>query len=177
MCKRLPERINVERLAKEHTRLAGTIPPTAMPRLQEAVIAVASDATVELAFANSLDGYPAISGEVAVPVELTCQRCLCSMDWPLASQLALALTHNDDAANTLPSRYEPLLWPDGVGSLSELVEEELLLALPVVAKHADPAHCGRRVAHAMQHNVIEEQVRNDNPFAVLNQLKNRRRDP
>jgi uncharacterized protein len=108
---------------------------------------------------------------VAAKVRLVCQRCLEKMDWPLEVKFSLALVHDDDEAAALPAEYEPLLWPDGSGSLAALVEDELLLALPAVPRHVDPQECGP--VERVMRSEIDPDERRDNPFNVLSQLKRR----
>lgn len=169
MCEPLPERINAERLAHEHTRVKGTIPTDRMPRLRESVVEAANEVTVELDFVQESDARATICGHAAADVWLTCQRCLEGVPWSLEARPALMLAHSDEEAAAVPEAYDPLLWSDSCGSLSSLVEDELLLAQPIVARHADPADCGpvERTLQANQHHEVER----DNPFAVLSELK------
>lgn len=174
MSESLPERINAERLAQEHTRLAGVIPLEKMPRLAQCLTASAGAAAVEAEFASGPGERTIVRGQATARVQLTCQRCLESMEWPLEARFALALVGDEDDVASLPEEYEPLLWPDGVGSLPALVEDELLLALPAVARHSDTADCGP--VEGLMRTDAEHEVSDDNPFAVLNQLKSGRRD-
>lgn len=172
MCDPLPERIHPARLALEHTRLSGRIPLSAMPRLLECLQPPAgkANAVVELEFSNDSDARTLIRGHAHTRVSLRCQRCLEPVDWPLDARFSLALVHSDDEAAALPDDYEPLLWPGESGSLAELVEDELLLAMPAVPRHADAAACGP-LATQTQHEPAPGADRDDNPFAVLEQLK------
>ncbi|HET7371418.1 MAG TPA: YceD family protein [Gammaproteobacteria bacterium] len=174
MSEPLPERINAERLAQEHTRLAGVIPLEKMPRLVESLAAPEGQAAVEAEFAPGPGDTAIVRGRATATVQLTCQRCLESMDWPIEAEFALALARDEDAASAPPGDYEPLLWPDGTGSLPALIEDELLLALPVVARHSDPVDCG--AAADLMRETDQPRERRDNPFDVLNQLKSDRRD-
>lgn len=176
MCEPLPEWIDAERLAEEHTRLVGTVPLDKMPRL--ANVALARDGMVwaDLDFALQPEGHAVVTGNASAKVPLTCQRCLERVDWSLETQLALAIIHDEEKAATLPADYDPLLWSGRTGSLAALIEDELLLALPVVARHDDPADCGSVAGLASAQS--GDEVREDNrkyPFAELESLlKNRR---
>jgi uncharacterized protein len=65
---------------------------------------------------------------------------------------------------------EPTLAPDGRVALSELVEEELLLAVPLVPRHEDLRECGP-AAEAAAPQADEEAVQR--PFAGLGELLKR----
>ncbi|HET8550993.1 MAG TPA: YceD family protein [Gammaproteobacteria bacterium] len=171
MCEPLPERINAERLAQEHTRLAGVIPLEKMPRLAQCLAEPGGDASVEVDFAPGPAGRSVVRGEAAAKVRLVCQRCMGNVDWPLEARFSLALVHDDDEAAALPAEYEPLLWPDESGSLAALVEDELLLALPAVPRHIDPQECG--TVERMMRPENDPDERRDNPFNVLSKLKRR----
>lgn len=144
-----------------------------MPRLVQCLAEPAGDASVEVEFAPGSAGRAVVRGQAAATVRLVCQRCMENVDWPLEASFSLALVHDDDEAAALPAEYEPLLWLDGSGSLAALVEDELLLALPAVARHSDPAECGPVAGMAESESGEEE--RQDNPFSVLSQLKSGRR--
>ena len=60
---------------------------------------------------------------------------------------------------------EPVLAPDGRIALRDLVEEELLLVVPLVPRHEDEADCGRVASD-------EADVR-QTPFAGLGELLKR----
>lgn len=163
----LPDRINAARLARECARFTGSIPLDRMPRLARCLADTGGQAEVEVAFASDAAGRATVSGRASADVRLTCQRCLDPVDWRLDAPFALALVADDAEAAALPAEYEPLLWPEGVGTLAQLVEDELLLALPAVARHADAAACGP-AAGALHDGATR---RDDNPFAALEKLK------
>ncbi len=71
------------------------------------------------------------------PVWLTCQRCLQPMKEPLVLDRRLRFVHGESQAETLDAESDDDVlalgrWLD----LRELVEDELLLALPLVPRHA-----------------------------------------
>jgi uncharacterized protein len=168
MSEPLPESVDVERLARDHSHLAGTVTPGRMPRLVRAVAAADDAAWVELQFAMT-EQRPRITGRTTIDARLTCQRCLEPANWPLRADIALVLPHTEDEARALPAGFGPLFWPSGSGSLAELVEDEFLLALPVVARHADRARCGPVADQANFDNGVCPP--GESPFAALKQLK------
>ncbi|WP_150625362.1 DUF177 domain-containing protein [Pandoraea captiosa] len=87
------------------------------------------------------DGKPAVVQFLTLSVEgpmwLECQRCLTPYEAPLASETTFEIVHDEAAAEDRPLDEDEL--EALVGSrhfdLLELIEEELLLALPIVPKH------------------------------------------
>ena len=86
---------------------------------------------------------------------------LAPMVWPVASRARIAIVADADAAERVAPEFETVLAPGGRITVGELVEEELLLALPIVPMHADRADCG--VSAAGERAAEETQK----PFAGL----------
>ncbi len=174
MLKRLPERVDPLRLADEDARLRGAVPLAAMSRLASALTDGGSgDAQVELDFRREPTGAAVVEGRIRAELSLQCQRCLEAMPWPLAADFELAIAADEVEAERLGASYEPLLVEEKMLDLGGLVEEELLLALPLVARHA-PEQCPAS-AH-LEPQTEPEEDRRPNPFAVLSQLKHDRDD-
>ena len=72
---------------------------------------------------------------------LRCQRCMQPMALPLSAQVKVALLASEAEANALSEAFEPVLAADGRISLAELIEEEVLLSLPIVPMHAAEERC------------------------------------
>lgn len=108
--------------------------------------------------------------QARVPVWLTCQRCLQPFTEPLEVDRRLRFVRGEAAAEALDAEIE-----DDVLALSksldlrELVEDELLLALPIVPRHGVcpqplPVPLGEAPATAAE-------PERENPFAALQRLK------
>ena len=82
---------------------------------------------------------PVAEGHVSATLTLTCQRCLGEMTLPIEadSRLAFVAAVGTEVAGS----REPVVTPDGQVSLATLIEEELLLALPLAPMHSDTARC------------------------------------
>jgi uncharacterized protein len=96
--------------------------------------------------------------------------------------LRLAFIRDDAEATRLPDLYDPWVVIDDAVDPLELIEDELLLALPVVPRHA-PEDCVETLAvGAPAAEAGAEAVGgrggaggSDRPFAVLAELKSSRR--
>jgi uncharacterized protein len=73
---------------------------------------------------------------------LVCQRCLQGFELPVASDSEIEFV-TSEAEAPADSPREIYLMDAGTVSLRELAEEELLLALPVIASCSKPDACGR----------------------------------
>ncbi|MGB5623933.1 MAG: YceD family protein [Gammaproteobacteria bacterium] len=147
------------------------VPVNAFPRLAAAL----TDGKVELDLdvrVRPLAGAVAalaVEGRVAGTLPLCCQRCLETVPIEIEQTLNLAVAAAGDEEQ-LPAGFEP--WPLVAGpvSLGQLLEDELLLSLPLAPVHDDPKSCGplADTVSSLQH---EGTVQAENPFALLKDLK------
>jgi uncharacterized protein len=109
------------------------------------------------------------TGELSVraTAELTCQRCLAPVRRVLESQSRLALVASDEAP--VPADHEAVACDPQRLDLAALVEDELLLALPLIARHADGEACALAAAAAAQ-VASDEPAAMRRPFAGLKDL-------
>ena len=159
-----PSRIDPWRLAAEGGRLEGELALAALPRLVAELHR--AEGVVHVALIAGIDprGVRFIRGVVRTGVELVCQRCLGSLQFALDVTVSLGLVHSEAEADRLPEEYEPLLAPEGVIGVADLVEDELLLALPQIPRHEDVRDCEANGYRA------PDRVEQDQPFATLASL-------
>ena len=173
MSTRLPERIDPLRLANRGTRLAGELPLSAMERLIAVVHQATETARVELEFDLDADGRARIAGRVSTVVQLLCQRCLKPVAWPVERSVGLTAVESPSQADNLAQDMDPLICGEAALKLLDIIEDELLLALPQEAKHRE-GQCAVRHQWSYGDDDSGELERpRDNPFAVLAQLKDR----
>ena len=109
-----------------------------MPRLASLLLADSGDVTVDLRGGTDAQGKAYLKGTAAASIRLSCQRCLQPIELDLEATFDLAPVTGLDEAKALPASCDPLLVPDdGRVNLSAMVEDELILALPIVAYHED----------------------------------------
>ncbi len=128
---KLPERVDPKRLAHQGARLAGSIPAAALSRLG-AAFEIRGAAQVELAFGWSAEGRVQIRGEISVPLAGTCQRCLQEYVTTLRADVDLEI---GESPRDTEQDFELVLGADERLDIVELVEDELLLAAPMIALH------------------------------------------
>jgi len=170
----LPHTVEVRTLAARHVAIAGPVEVTRMPRLSSAIAEASEPALVKCNFERDEEGRYIADVQVTMSVLVTCQRCLGTMTINLKSHSLLAAVWNDEQAQALPARYDPLI-TEGETDLWQLVEDELLLALPAYNYHSDE-RCGERTDRAMSAESTRvdttEAHERTNPFSVLATLKN-----
>ncbi|MBK5938984.1 YceD family protein [Halochromatium roseum] len=132
-------------------------------------------------FGSDPDGYATVSGAVEAKLPLRCQRCFERYDLAVNTEVSLALVTGLDEANALPPQYEPLMIEDRLLRPADLVEDELILAVPAVPRHPEdeceppPVLAADASAPVKQQAPVKEASRH--PFESLAALKTTRDDP
>lgn len=165
-CPMVPRHIEPRKFAQHGLQVAGEIPVDALQRLG-AVAQSVQAVEVSLQFGVAETKHRVVTGQYNSRVVMQCQRCLEPVELHLTGAISLAMVWSEDDAKQLPSEYEPWVVAQDQADLYEIIEEELLLALPLV-----PAHdydCMDRTALAPK--VVAEPSKHNNPFQVLARLK------
>jgi uncharacterized protein len=159
MASGLSDRVDCARLADEGVVLERHYALGELPRLQDLLADARGSVKARFAFAKVGDGRAGASVAVHAVPQLICQRCLQGFAFEVAadSEIEFAISEADAPVD---SPREIYLMDNGSVSLRELAEEELLLALPLVAVCSAPQTCGLAPA-------LEERSR---PFAALQDL-------
>lgn len=166
----MPEFIDPWRLAEQGGTIEGEIPLARMSRMDGLLENRRGNVVFSLGFSRDDKRRPRIHGRVQAGLALTCQRCLGSLELPVDAQVELAVIEVSAEANRLPEECDPILADDGRVRLLDLLQDELLLAIPQVPMH-ESDRC----------RMIEHQADTDNglpspqegnrqrphPFAVL----------
>jgi uncharacterized protein len=167
MSTNLPETVDAVRMLSGRRCFDGSLPIAAFARFADALERSEGDVTFALEFGRDALGVDFLDIRASCIPWLTCQRTLEPYQHPLdvAQRLGLIKREADEAG--LPEGYEPLLLPDDRQlQLRELIEDELILALPLVPASPDAALPEQYV------EVPEPEVEpRPNPFAALAALK------
>jgi uncharacterized protein len=159
-------RIDALQFAREGQQLEGDIVVAAMQRLRD--IVSETSGTVHYRVEGSIDARkPVVNVTVEARLPLTCQRCLGPVEYDLrrTSRFILAdsnqelpdIADEDPETETLPA--------DMLADIEDLVEQEVLLGLPIAPMHFKGGceDTASEDAHDKRHL----------PFAVLEQMKRR----
>lgn len=148
---------------------AGTLPVAAMSRLCGMLAGNEGAAQYALDFGRDEFGTAYLQVHVEAPLTMTCQRTLEPFVLPLAVDSRLGLIRSEREEAALPPGCEPLLVDeDGKLNPADVIEDELLLALPLVPVNPDSSLPPEVTGEG---SIEPEPERTDNPFAVLRELK------
>jgi uncharacterized protein len=173
-----PHRLDVRRFAEEAGALAGSAQLRSFGRLvaeteeADAARAVRWSARGELRNPQHHQPQVWVHLEAEANLPLVCQRCLLPVDVPIAVDRSFRFVPDEaTAAAEDDAAEEDLLALSRHFDLLELVEDELLMELPVAPRHeVCPEPVKMSVADA-GFEAAEAQAKRENPFAVLGRLK------
>jgi uncharacterized protein len=168
MSDRLDELIDPLSLAAKGRTLEGRIPLAKLARLGPSLQSTQGEAEASLRFGVDEAGMPNVTGRVRATLMLQCQRCMQAMAYAVDSQIRLGIVKSREAAERLPANYDPLLVSGEEMKAADIVEDELILALPIVAMH-ERADCP--LGAEFQEQEADAEPKRENPFAVLAGLK------
>src|SRR5690348_14846600 len=168
----LPERLDAERAVAARRSFQGSLPVASMKRLAQALANDGGEVVYDLEFGTEAPGIRWLAVHAAARVALECQRSLETFEHPLAVDVRLGLIEHERDEAGLPAGFEPLLLEEGMLHPAQVIEDELLLALPPFpvkpGAEAEPKTWDGKSWTSAQ---PDEAGRADNPFAVLRELK------
>ncbi|ACA31920.1 23S rRNA accumulation protein YceD [Histophilus somni] len=168
---KLPLTVDPIKDAQRRLDYQGCYVSNQVTRLAESVVKVLSDVQVTLSFFVDPQKLTVMKGRASVDVELECQRCGCPFSQSLECEFSYSPVSDLGKINELPEIYEPIeLNEFGEIDLIGTVEDELIVALPIVPMHSSE-HCEVSVAEQVFGELPEELAKKPNPFAVLASLK------
>lgn len=119
----------------------------------------------ELEFSrNDVNRMFYIVGNLETTLPLVCQRCLQPMQHQLSANVNMVIVRSEAEAETLADEFDPYIDAGVPVKLQDFIEDELLLAMPLVSLHKEnecPAAAKFR----------SERSAKVNPFAELKNLK------
>lgn len=167
--KLIPEHIDPFRFAEQGIFLEGTVKIADMQRLVTSLAGDDQRVIVSLQFGLDDQKTTFLKGHLETQLILQCQRCMESFSYEIISDFILGIVNSLEEADSLPEYYEPALAQGGQLALRDLIEDEIILNLPIIPRH-DPKQCKVKLP------VVDsgwEEANDKNPFYVLKSLKHK----
>jgi len=178
MRQQLPKEIDPFRFASTGRELEGELALADMSRLAELLHDDEGVVKVSMHFAIDATGTPYMQGHFETTLSLTCERCMQALSLPLEIDTLLGLVRHEKLAEKLADDYEPWVIEDNdLADPAMVVEDELILALPLVPKHDEAcvpheAWFSGDEEHEQEQTEIPDKP--DSPFSVLSELKSKK---
>lgn len=172
MLDRLPHLIDPVSFADKERTLQGQLPLTKLSRLADVLLDSSGSIEVDLSFSKD-KRLATVRGHLRGILVLECRTCLEALNFPVDVNVNLAVVRSMEQAERLSGEYEPLMLEEEKIPLHELVEDELLLALPAFPRHDHDCLPYKQTSGVIEPKADKEtQSVSNNPFSVLAKLKN-----
>jgi uncharacterized protein len=134
MQRQLPEVVDFLKQVDKNSCYEGNWPLARLERLRQVICSDEGDVAASVRFSRR-SGIRCLDGNVSAQLVLECQRCLQPLTKQIQSEFHLGLVTSEEEAAALPEEFEPFEIVAGEQSLIDVLEDELLLSLPIVALH------------------------------------------
>lgn len=130
---RLPDVLDAWRMVAARRGFEGVLPLASMTRLRDSLVDTEGEVRVSIEFDRDALRVPYAELRIEAELPLECQRSLQRFLYPVQLVQRLGLIHDETGEAALPEGYEALLLPEhGLLRPAEMVEDELILAVPVI---------------------------------------------
>lgn len=171
----VPETLDARKIFTQQTVVKGGMPLRQFKRFTSLLVDDSGDLEIELHCFIDESRHRIIAGGIETGVKVRCQRCLEIFRMTLKERFQLAVVASEAIAERLPEEIDPWISEEPLLSLSDILEEQLILAMPIVSRHAEglceAAQPENQDSADTGGNAAEQRSEEDNPFAVLKQLK------
>lgn len=167
MSDQLPIFIDPLRFAHRGQTVSGSVSLQGMERLSSYLHDDKGEVEVTLEFGVGSQKIHYMSVALKGTVHVVCQRCLKSMDLFVSHESLAGLVKSEAAIERLSDEYEPFVVDPEPVLLKALVEDEMILAMPVASMHSDE-ECESGISDK---ELFKQDDNRQNPFAVLAKLK------
>jgi uncharacterized protein len=128
--------------ARDRETVSGQLEIGAVPRLAASGCQAAA-IRYTIRGGQNAEGHPCLAVGASGTLRLTCQRCLGALDFPVELEVELELATSEEAIATAEDDVDRVLATRAM-EVASLVEDEVLLALPIAPVHerCEPAGAG-----------------------------------
>jgi uncharacterized protein len=159
--------LDVWRMVAARRGFEGRLPLSGLERVRGLLFDTEGEVRFALQFdSDPLFKLPYVELRIDAELPLECQRSLQRFLFPVHMVQRLGLIRDEADEAALPAEYEALLVPeDGMLRALDLVEDELVLAVPAVPMNPESDAVER------EWPIPEEELAKASPFAALGSLK------
>ena len=108
-----------------------------------------------------------VETRITANIQLECQTSFEPIDYQVDTKILYCMVVSEDQIADLDEEYEALLVEDGMVDIRQVIEDELILSLPIISNKAS-----KDLGIEMSYGEIPEEIETKkNPFLVLDGLK------
>jgi uncharacterized protein len=133
---------DLESLADRGVTLDGVLEVGKLARLNSLLHTDAGSVSATLRFGQRGAGWLAVELKLEASVQLVCQRCLEAYRHELDESANVVVADTVSMPATTPAGFEPFELTEGRLQPAQWIEDELIVAIPLVPKHPRVEDCG-----------------------------------
>jgi uncharacterized protein len=133
----IPERVDHRKLANQAGLIEGTLPIQCFHRLGGMLVVREGDVYLRLEFSKGDFGSTRVDGTVSTEVCTICQNCMQQFWRKISCDVALQVVSDESKLERLTEDEDAIVAPEKVISVAELIEDELILAMPMIPRHEE----------------------------------------
>jgi uncharacterized protein len=167
--------VNPAQMAAEGRVLKGQMPQQELPRFTENLVETSGMVEFRLGFKKKRHGSVQIVGSASTVITALCQYCLEPVRLAVKANIAQTVVSSEAEIEDLDIQQDVLVVEGETIELAAIIEDDLILNLPMVARHgadleedSGAGNCLGKLEYEQQDEDLPDK---SNPFAVLNELK------
>lgn len=163
----LPALVDHRKMASRQQVLEGSVPLSQLSRFSDMLAQVDGDVDLVLAFSKGNHDWTKVSGSATATVALICQNCMQSYQQSVDCEIDVNIVSREEDLRQLDEDADGFVCTEPQIAVVHLVEDELILATPMIPRHA--GQCPDNDYRQEPENVpeVEEEKTTHRPFAGL----------
>ncbi|WP_297390397.1 YceD family protein [Acidiferrobacter sp.] len=133
----LPRSVDPERAADQRLVFTGPLDAAALERLKELAAGDSSRVSGRLAFVRDEQGRAVMEGHAEASLPLLCQRCAAVFQLEFHTDWRRIFARSEADERDLAEKGADVCYHVGLLDVADVVEEELMLALPMAPRHPE----------------------------------------
>jgi len=165
----LPNKIDPFKAAGHRAQLHGALKIREMQRLVPSLHSDEGEIEVSMEFGKDEQGIFIVRVHLKGSLILQCQRCMKPFNYGIMREFMTGIVTDEKEAANLPEEYEAVVVTEGVLIIQDMIEDELIVELPLVPMH-DLTGCGATLPLVAGSG---EPLEKENPFNVISILRSK----
>lgn len=168
MTKTLHIEVDPSLCASQERMISGELAYEELQQIQADINPSSSAIRADLTF-GKVGKFVILTGRISANLVLQCAACLELVDYPVDIDVKLAIINDEARVSLLTDDYEPYLYEGERLLISDVVEAEIVLVIPTIARH-DVCPIELPKSSTSKDFTLETEKKK-NPFDALEKLK------
>lgn len=163
--------IQPRKFANKNGEIRFNWPIKEFPRLCESLYADAGEVKVLLRGEYDHQKRCILTAEIEAKMVLECQTSFSGIDYIVNNSVKYCTVTDEEQFAEVEEIYEPVMIEDGMLDIKQVIEDELILSIPIAANKSADELDQKMSFGELDEAAIAEEEKASNPFLVLTDLK------